>query len=898
MKMWKRGTAALVLLSMLLLQSVSFAAGISVAMQRKIDRLIGFGILTEGYEVGDAPISRGEMTDLVVRATNNVVGTGKGMSYEDVPADHPNCGAIEVANSLGYVRETADKLFYPDRQITKEEALVMVCNAMGYGDIALSLGGFPKGYTKLASDQKITKGISNNKLTKEDAVVMISNMLDAGTVVHGFGDNGISATVSTKVTFLEDAFNVVKHKVELSEIDTTRRRVVAKFLDGDISGETRTVIVSEAVDLQVMGTKAVIYMDEDDYDFAVFLESRGGAPAPTVGGDDDDDDDDDDDVTQPVIDSGVICDFISATNRNEKGVEMTLADWSFVTFTNQDRTYKLSAEVVATYADNTLTTDAYNFVGSFCKAVVQEGEVVRMDIYPLSEGGIIYRADNDELRFSVGTSYENYWQGFSKAPDLQIYIDGKISNKLQDLKSNMVFDYWYGGGQKFIIVASSRVAKGVFSDADEEYMTIGGAEYKISEPYGWYYFNADKLGFLPGDLERIVGLEVTAYVDDNQRIRYVVPEIGKDKTERFKGFVIRTYGEAHEDVRSIKIHRVDGVGVETYPVSQKLKKSGLSYEYVQSVQSNLDALGFLEFTLDTNGEISKIEKIENFGDDVRVHTGNFADSYHTIGGLYADEATIYAIMMIDGTFTVKHIGYNNELSWTSPGPDGVKVISDFNLKENPIPDYIVLGRGSETICDSITQFDIIESVKWTGEDDIYTVKFLGGDVFEVDKNFIDRYKLKKNCMVKYGEKNLGKFKINVGEVVDLSGDADSWKTDTYQTGSNRGFFRASSIVERNHDVIQFVADGIKTDLYLYRNDNTAGYYAMKIYEYLGNGKIQKARDSTAVGTNIAWYIRPVLKYPVMNIQDGDDVWFHLYDDGSGIMTIDYMIYKSNNKFFE
>ena len=95
-------------------------------------------------------------------------------------------------------------------------------------------------------------------------------------------------------------------------------------------------------------------------------------------------------------------------------------------------------------------------------------------------------------------------------------------------------------------------------------------------------------------------------------------------------------------------------------------------------------------------------------------------------------------------------------------------------------------------------------------------------------------------MVKYGEKALGKYRISVGEVVDLSGNAEEWRVDTYETGKNRGFFRASSVVERNHDVIQFIANGVKTDLYLYRNDNTAGYYAMKIYEYTGKGKIQKA----------------------------------------------------------
>ena len=85
---------------------------------------------------------------------------------------------------------------------------------------------------------------------------------------------------------------------------------------------------------------------------------------------------------------------------------------------------------------------------------------------------------------------------------------------------------------------------------------------------------------------------------------------------------------------------------------------------------------------------------------------------------------------------------------------------------------------------------------------------------------------------------------------------------------------------------------------MYIDDSTAGYYKMKIYEYQGKGKIIKARDTAGVGTSIPWYIRPFQKYPVMNIQNGDDVWFHLRNDGSGAPKIDYMIYKSNNIFFE
>ena len=168
MKLRQRWTAVLLLLSMILMQTVAFAQDRAVDLERKINRLVAFGILTSGQVVDKTPITRGEMADLVVKASNNVPGKGMGLTYDDVPADHPYSGAIELANTLGFAGIPEDKKFNPDNQITMIEALVMITNAMGYADIALARGGFPEGYKKVANDQNITKGVTNQLLTVED----------------------------------------------------------------------------------------------------------------------------------------------------------------------------------------------------------------------------------------------------------------------------------------------------------------------------------------------------------------------------------------------------------------------------------------------------------------------------------------------------------------------------------------------------------------------------------------------------------------------------------------------------------------------------------------------------------------------------------------------------------
>lgn len=894
MKLWQKGTAAILLLSMILLQTVAFASDKAADLERRIDRLVAFGILSETEVVNQSPITRGEMADLAVKASNNVAGVGKGETYVDVPADHPYCASIETANTLGIVGVNDEAIFNPDAQVTLIDALVMVVNAMGYSDIALSSGGYPTGYLSVSSSQKLLKGVTNQYLTKEDAVRLVSNMMDADSIEHVYYENNPAYATDGNVTYIEDTFEVKKYKADVQEVNTTNKTVVAKIIEGYYIGQTFTFRLSEFIPIESIGGRITLYLDRYDFNYAVYLEPRDGSAGV---------------ISDTSKDSGVIYDIIAETNKNEVGVALTLRDWKYVAFTNLDKTYRISDQVIATYNDEPLAGQAYDYVGAFCKAVLQDGYIVRMDIYPLTEGGIIYRADANELRFSQGESYENYMMGFANAPDLQIYIDGQAGKKMQDLKSNMVFDYWYvDGGTKFIIVASSRVAKGALTNVDSEYMTIGGVEYLISETYGWYSFSADELSFIPGDIHDLYGMEVTAYIDDNQRVRYVVPEIGKDESLTFKGFVMRAYGEPESDERYIKVFRIDGQGEVKYKVREKLRTSingriSVDYDYIynnyKANQARCDATNlFFDFTLDKNGEICLIEKVEYFGKN-SPQTYAFSNEYHQIGNVYADEAYIFAIMNIDGKFTVKQVSYANDLKWTTPTGGSVEVYSDFNLEKNPIADYIVLGTGSDQIRDAQNQLEIIESIKWTGEDDIWMITLLNGETYNVPKSFIDTHHLKKNVMIQYGRMGLGATKLTVNDAKtrDLSDHCNAWPTNnsTYSQTKDTGFYKADSIIERNKDIIQFKVNGITSPVYLYIDDATAGYYKMKIYEYLGKGKIQKARDSEAVGTNIAWYIRPVLKYPVMNIQKGDDVWFSLTESWGP--KIEYMIYQNNHNFF-
>lgn len=861
MRLKYRLTAILMLLTMLPLQITGYAANLSADTEQMAERLEAFGILKVNSLKADKAVSRAQLAEWIARAAGAQTDVkGSGNVYSDVPASHNMCGAVETAYSRGIVG--AADMFYPDRQVSLTEAAAMAVNALGYSEVAKTYGGYPSGYMTVATQQSITKGISNQQLNTEDAVRLVSNMLDANPVEIKFSNGNPTYEIMMEETFLEKTFDVTKYKVQIENVDVSKKRVIATILSGSLKGKTYEYSTDDRISIDKIGGEADIYTDNNDNMLIVYIIMRKS--------------------------STVIYDFISEVNKNDRSLSVTPDEWRYVYFENEKKQYTLSRDVKITYNDKPVNYESYDYIDCFSKAVIQDNQVTRIDIYSLSEGGLIYRADEDELRFSKGTVYENYWKGFSRAPELQIFIDGRAGCKMHDLRTNMVFDYWYNDDDKFIIVASSRVATGTVGSISGDEITIDGEIYTLARD--WFVFSDAKNSYIEGDISKISGEPVNAFIDDRKRIRYILPDTAKSEKRTFNAFVMRAYEE--DEDRYVKLYRADGNNeVETYKLKEKLKGE-YNFDYLKSVEKNLDALGFLSFTTNSKNEISKVERVENFG-YVSSQSTYFNELYYEIGKQFAGDAKIFALMNIDGEFTVKPVDYETQLVWTQ-ATGALTVISDFNVEKNPIPKYIVLGRGSDTIKDVGISQDVLSTIEWK-EDDLYTITFVGGENYTVTEEFINNNKLKACSLVRFNRKSLGKNPISIVGVTDLSGNPEDWKCDNYDDGAMSGFYRADDIVFRNDSVIQFRINGRNSDVYMFYDDINGGSGNMKVYEYVKKGKIRRAPTTEAVGTGIAEYIRPVNRYPVMNIQKGDDVWFHIRDDG--IRKIDYIIYRSNASFF-
>ncbi len=859
-------------------QSGIFAADTEylVPDKKMTDRLVAFDVIDNVEINGNEAITKAEFAELALRSA----GFGKPWAvtaesgFADVPETHDYYHAILAAKGAGIAKGDETGRFNPDSTITTVQAITMAFRAIsGYANMAELKGGYPNGYITVAADYGILKNITmSNEITKNDALKLIDNLLDADVLTAQYANGEIgSFTDEGGKTNLERIFGVTERRADVKNVDIATGKVTVVFNNGGMA----EYVLNDKTLASKLGGRITLYIDNMDDTRVVYAETTAA--------------------------TDVMYDFIFEINKSSVRKPLRVKDIKYVYLTNADKVYKTSENLDIYYNDKKVDIAANDYVGCFVKAVISEDTIIRMDIYKLNEGGLLYRADKDEIRFTQGEVYENKVKGFEEVEDLQVYIDGELVDDIRDLKIDMVFDYWTNGMEKCIIVASSRRVIGTVEGYTDTHITISGEEFALSKDPGFYNFHVQDNSYRKGgDYTYIMNQPVEMFIDDSKYVRYIRVDTSKSSKNVFCG-VLDAVAEAPIGGNAeISVFKVIQGGVEraVLKVKDKLLAGSYSLDYLKTIQKNLDGLGFLKFTVNDDQEVVKIEKVPYYGDTPPIERSEweyFAEN-RLVGDMYVGEATFIAIYEQDGEFTVKVPSYDNELMWAYPR-SRLTVTSDYSVRYNPAPDYVVLTKGIEGIRDGSRSTGLITELKRKADDKV-TLVMDNGKQFEVDTEFVNKHGLKENMIILYYGRCIGKYPLYIEEtpdaVRDFSGDSSTWDVDEFTSESTNGFFKADKVLYRNDYVIQFEIDGEPTDVYKF-HDNTFSGTSLKVYELAGR-KLKVAPTVSEVG-QYAEYVRSTQKYPVMNIQQGDNVWFHVAIV-EGRRTIDYMVYENTGAFFK
>ena len=179
-----------IILTVLQIFAISVCANAMQLTDAQKEDLRKLEIMT-GDENGDLRlddnITRAEVAKMICTAGNMALPQSSENLFNDVSADYWGYKYIYAVKESDIADGDENGNFNPESNITNEETVKMIVCLLGYREMAEQRGGYPAGYTAVASMIGITKDMTlkpETPATRNDVAVMISNALDTPVMVR------------------------------------------------------------------------------------------------------------------------------------------------------------------------------------------------------------------------------------------------------------------------------------------------------------------------------------------------------------------------------------------------------------------------------------------------------------------------------------------------------------------------------------------------------------------------------------------------------------------------------------------------------------------------------------------------------------------------------------------
>lgn len=264
----------------------------------------------------DDNITRAEAATMVVAAQNlsaDAQNAGSTSQFADVNEQAKwATGYVNVGVAQGYISGTSATTFNPLDNVTYAQLLTMLTRILGYGDFAVSRGGYPNGYLTAASTAGILTGVSaaaEEPITRAQAAQLIWNavqapMLDITTFTGSVNDTELQkmdgrGTRDFK-TVLSEKFNAYVLDVtveETSKQGTLEIGTIAMRLTSSTQYDPENEVIgskayknevavgkTDAEEYVFASAKVVAEYNEDDEWKLIYFAPTGKVATKTIDG--------------------------------------------------------------------------------------------------------------------------------------------------------------------------------------------------------------------------------------------------------------------------------------------------------------------------------------------------------------------------------------------------------------------------------------------------------------------------------------------------------------------------------------------------------------------------------------------------------------------------------------
>ncbi|MGN0177990.1 MAG: S-layer homology domain-containing protein [Monoglobaceae bacterium] len=540
-------------------------------------------------------------------------------SFTDVDSGDPSANTISLAVSMGAVDGKVDK-FYPNESITFSQAVKILVTALGYGPLAVELGGYPAGFNAVAKKLDLTDGISVSADETVTAGMMAKLLLNAGFA------EPLNLTVSTENIKIDTSRKSCVlwevHSVDKGEGVLTGNGYTSLYSSKDSESGCLTIDNFKGMYYSLSAAEKYLgyyveyfYRDYNSESVVLYIAPKENK----------------NNVTQ--IDSekivsfnnGVLTYYTDANDSSKKQKQIPLNvsviyNGKMVMEYSKSDFEDITGQITLVDNDKNGSIDVVNII-NYDSIVVNAVDV---------EGKIIH--DLLDPTQKIDYSEQGNWNYFAMWD-----TDGNRI-KPEELQPKDVISVVKSKDSSYIraIVNRQTITGNVEAKNEREgknYITLDGREYNLEKRC--YEICENKLA---------MGGNITAYIDVFGRIAYVE---NKSDKEGFALILKVISGDFKDDPYSICLMTSSG-SIETYKLASKVSIDGVSYNS-NSIPRSVENSDVIRYKLNDNKEIKWIDTpIEINEDGGSIHKVAEAkdQSYHSPGHCIGGSGLIVSSNML------------------------------------------------------------------------------------------------------------------------------------------------------------------------------------------------------------------------------------------------------------
>ena len=573
--------------------------------------LAGYGIID--LDKQDADITRGEFATIVAK----LLGFGENFrsndvltSYIDVASDYEHASDIELLTQIGLLNGVEKNRFEPKAPLKYEQAIKVLVDATGYGDIAERSGGWFNGYLSVALQNNMLGGVElKNPFTRRDLYRLVYNALDVRLLNEAFISNKAGTLVKSDDTLADVAANgagdrVFKHSGIITANSFTYTTSPYPDLEEDEVAIYNTTVgdsffykVGKTDAESLVGCAVDFYAREKDGVYELLSVKTAVSNEA---------------INVPAYNLGTKAgNEFSYTNEQGKRQKIVLDNSQLKVVYNGTRVIS-PADSLYEIHDGYITFINNDEDKAF--------DVVMIWSY---ENAIATSFDGERFTFSNDTKFDNQLSLFVDYDDkaVKMVVTDKEGNSVDNFQEERTVSIFKDlNSTRYTVKVSDIKQEGAFDSFDDEYISFNGEDYRISntignnirlgKTYDIYINYEDKISFVKESDEKNYAYILTSeQVNRKVSAKLVIPgkvDAGVEKNE-----------EDMTDTATVPYLILQNSSVCVFEFADKVKCEGEKY----SGSALLDLISqsdmrVIRYTLNEDGEIKEIAPLVKKGGNV------------------------------------------------------------------------------------------------------------------------------------------------------------------------------------------------------------------------------------------------------------------------------------------